>query len=63
MNNILISIIVPAYNIENYIGRCLDSILHQQYTELALEARLSDIYRNIVQRETKNRKRKPSVFF
>ncbi|MCQ2497392.1 MAG: glycosyltransferase [Lachnospiraceae bacterium] len=32
----LISIIVPAYNIENYIARCLDSILAQTYTELQI---------------------------
>ncbi len=31
MDNILISIIVPAYNIEAYIGRCLDSILLQSH--------------------------------
>lgn len=32
----LISVIVPAYNIENYIGRCLDSIIAQTYTELQI---------------------------
>lgn len=31
MDNIYISIIVPAYNIEQYIGRCLESILQQTY--------------------------------
>lgn len=34
MDNVLISIIVPAYNIEAYIGRCLDSILEQQHQKL-----------------------------
>lgn len=30
MSSVLISIIVPAYNIESHIGRCLDSILGYQ---------------------------------
>lgn len=29
-NNILISIVVPVYNAEAYIGRCIDSIVKQQ---------------------------------
>lgn len=31
-----ISIIVPAYNIEAYLPRCLDSILAQKYTDLEI---------------------------
>ncbi len=31
MNNDLISIIIPIYNCEKYISRCLDSILNQTY--------------------------------
>ena len=31
-----ISIIVPAYNIENYISKCLDSILAQTYKDLEI---------------------------
>ncbi|MBM6838317.1 glycosyltransferase, partial [Clostridium saudiense] len=29
-----ISVIVPAYNTEKYIGRCIESILNQSYKEL-----------------------------
>lgn len=32
MNNELISIIVPIYNTEKYLGQCLDSIINQSYT-------------------------------
>lgn len=32
MNNPLISIIVPIYNCEKYLNRCLDSIISQDYT-------------------------------
>lgn len=32
----LLSIVVPAYNIENYIGRCLDSLINQTYTNLEI---------------------------
>ena len=31
MENELISIVVPIYNVENYLGMCLDSIHHQTY--------------------------------
>ena len=31
-----ISIIVPAYNIESYLPRCLDSLLAQEYTDLEI---------------------------
>lgn len=32
----LISVIVPVYNIENYITRCVESILHQTYKNLQI---------------------------
>lgn len=34
--NELLSIIIPAYNIENYIGRCLDSLINQTYKNLEI---------------------------
>ena len=36
MNEDLISIIVPIYNVENYLSRCLDSILAQEYKDLEI---------------------------
>lgn len=36
MNNPLISIIVPVYNIEEYLPRCIESVLQQTYTNLEL---------------------------
>lgn len=36
MNSILISVIVPAYNIEKYIGRCLDSLLCQTHKAIEI---------------------------
>ena len=32
--NDLISVVVPAYNIENYIERCIKSILNQTYSNI-----------------------------
>lgn len=34
MDNPLISIIVPCYNVERYLPKCVDSILNQTYTNL-----------------------------
>lgn len=36
MTNELISIIVPVYKVENYLERCVDSILSQTYTNLEI---------------------------
>ncbi len=32
----MISVIVPVYNVENYLSRCIDSILNQTYTDYEL---------------------------
>ena len=32
----LISVVVPVYNIQEYVGRCLESILRQTYTDFEL---------------------------
>lgn len=34
--NPLISVIIPAYNIEKYIGECLDSVINQTYKNLEI---------------------------
>ena len=36
MSSKLVSIIVPVYNVENYLAECLESILAQTYTELEI---------------------------
>lgn len=34
METELISVIVPVYNVERYLRRCVDSVLHQTYRNL-----------------------------
>ncbi len=36
MDNILVSIIIPCYNSENYIYECLNSVLNQSYTNIEI---------------------------
>ena len=34
--NELISVIIPVYNVEKYINKCIDSIINQTYTNLEI---------------------------
>lgn len=36
MKDICISVIVPVYNVEHYLEMCIESIIHQQYTNLEI---------------------------
>ena len=36
MNDFLISVIVPVYNVEKYLDRCVESIVNQTYTNLEI---------------------------
>ena len=36
MNNVLISIIVPVFNVEKYLRRCVESIINQSYSNLEI---------------------------
>lgn len=36
MNNQLISIIVPVYNVKKYLEKCINSILNQTYKNLEI---------------------------
>ena len=32
----LVSVVVPIYNVEKYLGRCIQSILNQSYENLQI---------------------------
>lgn len=34
MNNVLVSLVIPVYNVENYLRECLNSVLNQTHKEL-----------------------------
>ena len=34
--NELISVVVPVYNVRQYIGKCIDSIINQTYKMMVL---------------------------
>lgn len=31
-----VSIIVPVYNVEKYLDKCMDSLVHQSYTDIEI---------------------------
>ena len=36
MEQVLISVIVPIYNVEDYLVKCIDSIINQTYKNLEI---------------------------
>lgn len=59
MNNIKISIIIPIYNVEQYIDKCIESILNQTYKNFELilvnDGSTDDTFQHLV--KYKNNKR------
>ena len=33
---VAISVIIPVYNVEKYLGRCLDSVVNQTFTDIEI---------------------------
>ena len=42
----ILSIIVPVYNVENYLAKCLDSLLCQGLTLIYVACYVKSIFRN-----------------
>ena len=36
MNNPLVTVVVPVYNVEKYLDRCIESIVNQTYKNLEI---------------------------
>ena len=36
MNEPLISVVIPIYNVENYLEECVDSVLNQNYKNIVM---------------------------
>lgn len=36
MKNSLVSVIIPVYNVEDYLDNCLDTVIHQDYKNLEI---------------------------
>ena len=37
--SVLLSIVVPIYNVEKYVGECIESIINQTYEKLEIIGR------------------------
>ncbi len=51
----MISVIVPIYNVERYINKCIDSIIHQSYKNLEIilvDDGSPDVFRSVEQPKT-----------
>lgn len=60
MLNPLVSVIVPVYNVEEYLKRCIDSIVNQTYTNIEIivvNDGSTDGSRNIIQHYARSDKR------
>lgn len=36
IDNYLISVVIPVYNVEKYLERCIDSVINQTYKKLEI---------------------------